>query len=93
MQIRSLLFASVALFWLAAGLAASPAGASGSAPDPSTLGPFDVGHTQMDVVDPDREDRTLPTEIWYPADPGSAASLVVAKLRAIEHHETRVATL
>ncbi|MBW1688702.1 MAG: hypothetical protein JRS35_27035 [Deltaproteobacteria bacterium] len=72
MQIRSLLFAAVALLWLAAGLAASPAGAIDSAPDPSTLGPFDVGHTQMDVVDPEREDRTLPTEIWYPADPGSA---------------------
>ncbi len=72
MQIRSLLLTAASLLWLAAGLAASPAGASGSAPDPSTLGPFDVGHTQMDVVDPDREDRTLPTEIWYPADPGSA---------------------
>jgi predicted dienelactone hydrolase len=72
MQIRSLLLAAVALVWLAAGLATSPAGATGSAPDPSTLGPFDVGHTQMNVVDPDREDRTLPTEIWYPADPGSA---------------------
>jgi predicted dienelactone hydrolase len=72
MQIRSLSLAAVALLWLAAGLAASPAGAQGGAPDPSTLGPFDVGHTQMVVVDPNREDRTLPTEIWYPADPGSA---------------------
>ena len=72
MQVRSLLLAAIALVWLAAGLAASPSTASGAAPDPSALGPFDVGHTQMDVVDPDREDRTLPTEIWYPADPGSA---------------------
>jgi predicted dienelactone hydrolase len=39
---------------------------------PEALGPFSVGHMLVDVVDSDREDRTLPTRIWYPVDPEDA---------------------
>jgi len=38
-----------------------------AAPDPSRPGRFAVGVTTADAVDASRGDRTLPTEIWYPA--------------------------
>jgi predicted dienelactone hydrolase len=68
---RSLTVAAV-LLWFAAFGAAAPASAGEPAPDPAVLGPFDVGHARVELVDPARQDRVLPTEIWYPADPGSA---------------------
>jgi len=54
-------------------LAASRAGAAPPpVADPELPGPFAVGHEIVDVVDPDRDDRTLPTRIWYPVDPENA---------------------
>lgn len=46
------------------------------APDPSTRGPYAVGVRTATYVDtsrtePDGGDRTLVTEIWYPAEPGT----------------------
>ena len=38
-----------------------------SAPDPTRPGKLAVGVTTADVVDASRANRTLPTEIWYPA--------------------------
>jgi predicted dienelactone hydrolase len=51
----------VALIVLALGTRAS------GAPDPTRPGKLAVGVTTADVVDGSRADRTLPTEIWYPA--------------------------
>jgi predicted dienelactone hydrolase len=34
---------------------------------PDELGPYAVGRTTLEVVDPDRNDRTLPVDVWYPA--------------------------
>lgn len=42
-------------------------------PDPSTTGPWAVGHTSVEAVDSARGDRTLPVELWYPIDPENAA--------------------
>ena len=41
-------------------------------PDPSTTGPWAVGHTTDFAVDAARGDRTLPVELWYPIDPENA---------------------
>src|SRR5262245_20864813 len=38
-----------------------------AAPDPTRPGKLAVGVTTVDVVDVSRGNRTLPTEIWYPA--------------------------
>jgi predicted dienelactone hydrolase len=40
--------------------------------DPSTTGPWAVGHTTVVAVDAARGDRTLPVELWYPIDPENA---------------------
>jgi dienelactone hydrolase len=37
------------------------------APDPTRPGKLAVGVTTVEAVDQDRENRTLPIEIWYPA--------------------------
>jgi predicted dienelactone hydrolase len=45
------------------------AGASASAVDaPDALGPQKVGYAQLTIVDAARANRTLPLDIWYPAD-------------------------
>lgn len=41
---------------------------------PDELGPFEVGHTFFDAVDADRGDRTIPVDVWYPVDPGTAGA-------------------
>jgi predicted dienelactone hydrolase len=41
-------------------------------PDPSTTGPWAVGHTTVVAVDAARGDRALPVELWYPIDPENA---------------------
>src|SRR5262245_6636980 len=51
------------LVLIALALASSALGA----PDPTHPGRFPVGVTTADAVDGSRGDRTLPTEIWYPA--------------------------
>jgi predicted dienelactone hydrolase len=54
-------------------LAGSPIPASGRpTPAPDALGPWAVGHTSFDIVDSSRNDRALPIEAWYPADPADA---------------------
>ena len=39
---------------------------------PDELGPYAVGHTGFELIDPSREDRPLPVQAWYPADPEGA---------------------
>lgn len=34
---------------------------------PDELGPVAVGYTQLTAVDPERDDRTLLVDVWYPA--------------------------
>lgn len=64
---RRMIFSLVALATL---LAATPADAGRwRYADPRELGPFAVGHTVFDAVDPSRGDRRLRTEVWYPGDP------------------------
>ncbi len=43
-----------------------PAGPE-AAPDPSTSGPYPVGVRTLRLVDPEREDRPIVVEVWYPA--------------------------
>jgi predicted dienelactone hydrolase len=57
---------------LALTLSSSALGFGGSAPAPDAPGPWAVGHTTFELVDPDRGDRLLPIEAWYPADPEDA---------------------
>ncbi|MDJ0846806.1 MAG: hypothetical protein QNK04_00355 [Myxococcota bacterium] len=52
---------------------------------PDEPGPFPVGRTSFEIVDPDRGDRTLPVDVWYPAvddgaTPPSVYDLVVASI-------------
>ena len=63
-MIRRLTLAVTAFLFLA-----GPALASDT---PDEIGPWIVGHTQLEAVDPNRDDRTLPLEIWYPVDPNDA---------------------
>lgn len=35
---------------------------------PSALGAFGVGHSSFSAIDPLRDNRTLPVEVWYPVD-------------------------
>jgi predicted dienelactone hydrolase len=55
---------------------ASDAAARGARPIPFALpdeiGPFAVGRISFEVVDPERDDRTLPVDVWYPVDPEDA---------------------
>ena len=51
---------------------------------PDAVGPFAVGRRSFTIVDPDREGRELPVDVWYPVDPEDATgdpSLYTA------HHE------
>jgi predicted dienelactone hydrolase len=41
--------------------------------DLSKAGPYDVGRTTVTFADPARDGREVTTDIWYPADPDSAA--------------------
>ena len=36
--------------------------------DPEVTGPWAVGHTEFDIVDAARSNRTLPLDVWYPVD-------------------------
>jgi predicted dienelactone hydrolase len=61
--------------WLAL-LAAAPAQAGRERfADPGALGPYAVGHRVFTAVDHARADRPLPSEIWYPADPGNTGGV------------------
>lgn len=39
---------------------------------PDAVGPFAVGRSSFTIVDPDREGRELPVDVWYPVDPRDA---------------------
>jgi len=39
---------------------------------PADPGSYAVGHSVFEVVDPAREGRTLPVDVWYPVDPENA---------------------
>lgn len=62
---------------VAFGLIAPPVGASRPAVramshhrvDPSRTGPYAVGRTTFDVVDPARDNRTFKVDVWYPSRP------------------------
>jgi predicted dienelactone hydrolase len=48
---------------------------------PDEPGPYGVGHLVTEVVDPARDNRTLPVDIWYPTAPdatGEATRYVLA---------------
>jgi predicted dienelactone hydrolase len=64
-------FAPLALF-LALFASAPALGFGGPPPAPDSLGPWAVGHTSFEIVDPSRDDRPLPIQAWYPADPEDA---------------------
>ena len=56
---------------------------------PDELGPFAVGRTTFEVVDPSRDDRTLTVDAWYPVDsadavgvPASVYDLIFATLES-----------
>mgnify|MGYP001822686114 FL=1 len=47
---------------------------------PDALGGFEVGHTSFEAADADRDGRSLPIEIWYPVDPGTAGDATTTDL-------------
>ena len=52
---------------------------------PDQLGSYAVGRTTFEVIDPARDDRTLPVDVWYPAvddgaTPASVYDLVLASI-------------
>ena len=50
------------------------AGATDEAPPaPDEIGPEAVGHESFMLIDAARDDRALPVDIWYPADPEGVA--------------------
>ncbi len=56
------------------GLLLSAPGLAGNGPisEPDALGPWAVGRTTFTVVDPDRDNRSLEVDAWYPVDPEDA---------------------
>ncbi len=36
--------------------------------DTASLGPYAVGRRTVTITDPDRDDRTITTDVWYPTD-------------------------
>lgn len=48
----------------------------------SALGPYAVGHQRAQLFDPDRDNRSLPYDVWYPGDvaPGSEPERTVYPL-------------
>jgi predicted dienelactone hydrolase len=72
---RSLLHVTArlaAVLFLALFLSAPAPAGNGPISEPDALGPWAVGRTTFQVVDPDRDDRTLAVDAWYPVDPGDA---------------------
>ncbi|MBO87509.1 MAG: hypothetical protein CL927_19340 [Deltaproteobacteria bacterium] len=80
----------VGLGFLSACSAKTPARSADSSPDPTTdtgspdvsapdePGPWVVGHTSTALEDVIEPGRTLPIDIWYPAEPGSEAGATPA---------------
>jgi predicted dienelactone hydrolase len=49
------------------------------APDPSGPGPYAVGRTTFTVTDPERGDRQLTTDVWYPSDAGAVSDVPMSE--------------
>jgi predicted dienelactone hydrolase len=47
---------------------------------PDEFGPFDVGHTSFVAVDASRGARSIPIDVWYPVDPGTAGAAELTTL-------------
>jgi predicted dienelactone hydrolase len=62
----------LAVLFLAFFLSAPALAGNGPLSEPDALGPWAVGRTTFAVVDPDRDDRTLAVDAWYPVDPDDA---------------------
>jgi predicted dienelactone hydrolase len=58
---------------LAAGACGDSSSSAGTVDPPDELGAFAVGHSTFTAVDGDRDNRSLPVDIWYPVDPEAAA--------------------
>jgi len=74
---------------LALALAPTATAGPGGGPlaPPDELGPWAVGRTTFELVDPSRDDRTLPVDLWYPvdaADAGGPASVYDLLFTGIE---------
>ncbi len=66
---------------LLVGLRAVPATANHqSSRAPSATGPYAVGRTTFDVVDPSRDNRTLKVDVWYPSRPRDVVGLAKSKI-------------
>jgi predicted dienelactone hydrolase len=47
---------------------------------PDSLGAFEVGHTSFVAEDAARGGRSIPIDVWYPVDPGTAGAAVATNL-------------
>jgi predicted dienelactone hydrolase len=47
---------------------------------PDSLGTFEVGHTSFVAEDADRDGRSIPVDVWYPVDPGTAGAAPTTNL-------------
>jgi predicted dienelactone hydrolase len=49
-------------------------------PAPDAPGPFEVGHTSFEATDPERDSRSVPVDVWYPVDAGTAGDAAPTRL-------------
>jgi predicted dienelactone hydrolase len=62
----------LAVLFLALSLSTPVSAGNGPISEADALGSWAVGRTTFEVVDPDRDDRTLAVDAWYPVDPDAA---------------------
>lgn len=60
-------------------------GTAGGSLDTSSLGPYAVGRRTVTIVDPDRGDRSLTTDIWYPTDTSDGEASTYSFAPGIEY--------
>ena len=53
--------------------------------DTSMPGPYEVGRRTVTIVDPERDDRSLVTDIWYPTDATDGAATTYSFAPGIEY--------
>lgn len=58
----------------------SPVQGPPEVPAPDAPGPFEVGHTFFEALDPERDSRSVPVDVWYPVDPGTAGDAPTTRL-------------
>jgi predicted dienelactone hydrolase len=61
-----------AVLFLGLLLSAPASAGNGPISEPDALGPWAVGRTTFTVLDPDRDNRSLEVDAWYPVDPEDA---------------------